>query len=171
MTLLRSPSTFAALGAATLSLIVAACGPPSSEAPNHPPSITSIGPVQGTEGGDVAIHYSLRDREGNEVDIEVKVGDGLGGGGVPAEGPGSDGTDFLPTVPAGENVPHVFVWDVDCGFETDDGDCRSLPDSGDDARRYTASISIEGRDRTVKTGSFAIGNIVGKSGTEGGTDG
>lgn len=72
------------------------------------------------DDGLVALDFTLRDDEGDDQDLRVEICEGTSSEdasrcGFPFQGPGSDGVDFVPTAPAGQVIPHRFVWDVGCG--------------------------------------------------------
>lgn len=63
----------------------------------------------------VEVTYTLRDYEGDDIDLEVEVCDASNTCGVAWQAPGADGTYRLPTEPFDTDVTHVFRWDVGCG--------------------------------------------------------
>ena len=64
--------------------------------------------------------YDIMDPEGDDKRLRFEVCETADGAdlvdcGAPIQGASGDGTSFVPTVPAGEFVEHVFRWDLGCG--------------------------------------------------------
>jgi len=77
-----------------------------------PPEITRIGPLS-IQGDQLVVEYSIRDLEGDDARILVEVCTTTCG--VAFEGANSDGTQRVTTAPFDSDVPHIFVWDLNCG--------------------------------------------------------
>ena len=77
-----------------------------------PPEITRIGPLS-VQGDRLLVEYAIRDLEGDDAEILVEVC--ATECGTAFEGLNSDGTQRVTTAPFDTDVPHVFVWDLNCG--------------------------------------------------------
>lgn len=126
---------------------------------NAEAQITSVGALDMvTESGvprylDVA--YSVRDFEGDDVDIVVEVCDADGTScGVAWQGPGGDGTFRVITEPYDTDVAHVFRWDVACGLVI--ADARA---DADLSKSSVFRISIQGADRHLDSMPFALSDL------------
>lgn len=89
------------------------------EVDDRPAQVTGAEAALGVEvSGElrfVDVVYTLRDYEGDDVDLNVQVCDAGGRCGAAWQAPGGDGTYRVPTEPFDTDVPHVFRWDVGCG--------------------------------------------------------
>lgn len=99
---------------------VAACSE-TIDIDNADARITSVGAldVVNADGAPrfVDVNYSVRDFEGDDVDVIVEVCQADGSDcGVAWQGAGADGTFRVITQPYDTDVPHVFRWDVGCGL-------------------------------------------------------
>lgn len=134
---------------------ISACGEPNVSQYNRPPNLTSIGPIS-FDGNSVLVEYTLRDREGDDQSIEVDVcersPDSPDVCGTPAEGAASDGRNFLPTVPRGEDVEHRFAWNVGCG-RVWGGSCLETELDAS----YGFRIRLKRHDQTIDSESFRLG--------------
>ena len=67
----------------------------------------------------LVLPYLIKDREGDDQRIKVelcRLSDGEAVDcGVAVQAAGGDGSNFVPTTPAGTCILHVFYWDVGCG--------------------------------------------------------
>jgi hypothetical protein len=121
--------------------------------------ITSVGALDMvTESGVpryVDVAYSVRDLEGDDVDIVVEVCDADGSScGVAWQGPGGDGTFRVITEPYDTNVSHVFRWDVACGVV--------IADARADADLSASSmfrIRIHGAETHLDSMPFALSDF------------
>lgn len=109
----------AALVLAAVLLGASACGD-SVDAPNGATQIMDLRPVVAEDGSTFEFSYLIMDPEGDDKRLRFEVCESGDGGdlaecGAPIQGRGGDGTDFVPTLPAGEFVEHVFRWDLGCG--------------------------------------------------------
>jgi hypothetical protein len=109
----------AALLFAAALLGASGCGD-SVDAPDGATQIMDLAPVLSDDGSTFEFSYLIMDPEGDDKRLRFEVceaggGDALEACGEPIQGPGGDGTDFVPTLPAGEFVEHVFRWDLGCG--------------------------------------------------------
>ncbi|MFP4599811.1 MAG: hypothetical protein ACLFVJ_16250, partial [Persicimonas sp.] len=99
----------------------------------------------------VSIPYLVRDREGDDQQIRVEIcewdGERASACGSAVQGPGGDGTAFVPTTPAGSCVLHVFHWDVGCGrFVPANGGSPQREILEDVDQQLVARISVVGAD-------------------------
>lgn len=99
----------------------------------------------------VEVDYTLRDREGDDVDVIVEVCDASDVCGVAWQAPGADGTYRVTTEPFDTDVPHVFRWDAGCGRVLD-GASAALA-LGDE---LTLRVSVEGSDEGLSSPVFAL---------------
>ncbi len=81
----------------------------------QPTSATTLERV----GDALSVPYLISDLEGDDQRVDVQIcewdGQQATNCGTAVQAPGGDGTDFVPTTPAGTCVLHVFYWDVGCG--------------------------------------------------------
>jgi hypothetical protein len=109
--------SFLVLGGALL--CATGCGD-SVDAPDGATTIRSLQPVLSDDNTKFTFEYEIMDPEGDDKRLRFEVCEADSSGnpvecGAPVQGPGGDGTDYVPTVPAGEFVVHVFHWDLGCG--------------------------------------------------------
>lgn len=76
--------------------------------------ITSVGAVRAAGATEVDVDYTIRDYEGDDVNVIVEICDDTECG-VAWQGDGADGTYRVTTTPFDSDVPHVFRWLVRCG--------------------------------------------------------
>lgn len=94
-----------------LTMLALGCGEETIEE-GTAPALTSIGPLE-VRGHAVDIYWTVRDDDGDDVDIAVFIcRDQNCGAAIQARG--GDGTSRLPTVPAGQDILHLFAWNYDC---------------------------------------------------------
>jgi hypothetical protein len=112
------------------------------------------------------IPYLLRDPEGDDQSIKVELcqwdGQEASQCGVAVQGRGGDGSNFVPTTPAGACILHVFYWDVGCGrfVGTDNGGSpsRAMIESVD--QQLVARVSVVGSDEApMQTEPFSLEEI------------
>lgn len=118
------------------------------------------------DGNALVIPYLLQDREGDDQRITVELCEWNGSEavscGVAVQSAGGDGTNFVPTTPAGTCVLHVFYWNVGCGrFVATDGEGTPQPVFLDDVdQELVAQVSVVGSDdEPTQTEPFTLGGI------------
>ena len=121
--------------------------------------ITSVGALDVvSESGApryVDVTYSVRDFEGDDVDVIVEIcrADGTACG-VAWQGPGADGTFRVITEPYDTDVPHVFRWDAACG--------AVIADARVDAELGVSSlfrVSVLGADTHLDSLPFSLTDL------------
>ncbi|MGM0556374.1 MAG: hypothetical protein ACQEVA_08365 [Myxococcota bacterium] len=100
-------------------LCATGCGD-SIDAPDGATTIRNLQPTLSDDSSTFTFEYEIMDPEGDDKRLRFEVCEADDNGasvecGTPVQGPGGDGTDFVPTVPGGEFVVHVFRWDLGCG--------------------------------------------------------
>lgn len=97
---------------------VVGCGQ-SVDDPDGATSIRSLEPSVSADGSRFTFEYEIMDPEGDDTRLRFQVCEVDDGSpvacGAPVQGPLGAGTKFVPTVPAGEFVTHVFHWNLGCG--------------------------------------------------------
>lgn len=134
--------------------IVGGCGDQPLETSNRTARITSVGPVELDERF-VEIQYTLRDREGDDQNVDVEICPAASEGDrdcmTPVQGLGGDGTERLPTVPKDTDVPHRYAWRVGCGL-VDGEQCRTV----DLQTAYVARVTLGNADRSETSAPFTL---------------
>jgi hypothetical protein len=121
--------------------------------------ITSVGALDVvTENGApryVDVTYSVRDFEGDDVDVIVEICNAAGTScGVAWQGAGGDGTFRVITQPYDTDVPHVFRWDAACG--------SVVADARTDAELGASSIfriSVQDGDTHLDSMPFSLADL------------
>lgn len=126
------------LGACTTTIDVA----------DTPPEVTQIGPFS-INADQLSVEYAIRDLEGDDARLLVEIC--AIDCGIAFEGPDSDGTQRVTTAPFDTDVPHIFVWDLNCGMlsgtevvavdATTDYRIRITPEGGEPVESSTFRLS------------------------------
>lgn len=99
----------------------------------------------------VEVDYTVRDREGDDLDVLVEVCDAMDVCGVAWQAPGADGTYRVTTEPFDTDVPHVFRWDTGCGRVLNGAsEVVALNDA------LTLRISVEGGETSMASPAFTL---------------
>lgn len=111
-------------GAALAALLLAVvclngCGD-TVDAPDGTTVIQGLESNLSDDNSRFTFRYDIMDPEGDDKRLRFEVCETDGSGelvdcGAPIQGASGDGTSFVPTLPAGEFVEHVFRWDLGCG--------------------------------------------------------
>lgn len=126
---------------------------------NEPASLSQVGPVEAySEPGQAferpVIKYVLSDSEGDDQHIRIEICDEGGQNcGFPIQGPGSDGTSYLPTDVEGQDTPHQFVWDASCGRLAVGKKALIATKT---RTSYIAKITVFGTNETKTTDPFTL---------------
>lgn len=128
---------------------------------NEDAYVSSVGPLALDEMQNVVVHYTLRDPEGDDQNVQITVCEAPDQQcGVAVEGLGGDPTTRVPTIPADTDVPHEFRWSPWCGRWQGENRLDSNPDE-----EYVVGITIRtGSSDTVYSEPFTLSAL----GTTGG---
>lgn len=128
-----------------------------------PVSTTTLARV----GNALSVPYLISDIEGDDqrIDVEVCNWDGQQATdcGAAVQAPGGDGTNFVPTTPAGTCVLHVFYWNVGCGrFVRASNNAQAPQQSSVDSvdQQLVVQVSVAGtKEAPVESAPFTLKDV------------
>lgn len=117
------------------------------------PRIVALGPLELVDDA-LHLYYALNDPAGNDQDLtlEICTSDLSACGPVARPAAQSGGTIGLPTLPAGNDVIHLFAWYPGCGTVIE-GEQQAMTLEG----TYVARLSLETGAHEVISSPFSLG--------------